>query len=72
MENGKRCMRSSYEITWIGMDGSYHEENVIDNNIYEYANMLEEHGAHSIAIYHNGEEIDRYLQGRSTRNLSSI
>ena len=39
---------------------------------YTYAKMLEGQGCTEIKIYLNGEFVDHYVQGRSTRNLSSI
>ena len=71
MENLKIYTPTLYEITWTGMDGHFYEESPTDD-IYKYAEMLEEHGGHSITIYYKGEEIDRYVQGRSTRNFSSF
>jgi hypothetical protein len=39
---------------------------------YTYAKMLEGQGCTDIKIYYNGNLIDHYIQGRSTRNISGV
>ena len=64
---------SGYSLTWVhqnkkdSLSASMHSVGP-----YTYAQMLEGQGCTDIKIYHNGELVDHYVQGRSTRNLSSI
>ena len=64
---------SGYSLTWMhqnkkdSMSAKMHSVGP-----YTYAKMLEGQGCTEIKIYLNGEYVDYYVQGRSTRNLSSI
>jgi hypothetical protein len=60
-----------YTISWTGAKSRIEHQECGKgcNNIYEYASELEDMGAKDIVIYLDGEEVDTYLQGRSTRNF---
>ena len=64
---------SKWELTWVhqnkkdSMSAKMHSVGP-----YTYAKMLEGQGCTEIKIYLNGEFVDHYVQGRSTRNLPCV
>ena len=63
---------SKYSLSWTHANGTEMSAHMHSVGPYTYAQMLEGQGCTEIKIYLNGEFVDHYVQGRSTRNLSSI
>lgn len=64
---------SNYSLSWVHQNGKDHRSGHMHSvGPYTYAKMLEGQGCTEIKIYLNGEFVDHYVQGRSTRNLSSV
>tara|TARA_B110000008_G_scaffold212570_1_gene211577 strand:- start:1027 stop:1263 length:237 start_codon:yes stop_codon:yes gene_type:complete len=64
---------SKYSLTWLHQNGKDSMRGDMHSvGPYTYAKMLEGQGCTNIKIYFNGDCIDHYVQGRSTRNLSSV
>ena len=63
---------SKYSLSWTHANGTEMSANMHSLDPYKYAKMLEGQGATNITIYLEGRLVDHYVQGRSTRNLSSI
>ncbi len=63
---------SKYSVGWTNLAGDNIYADMHSVGPYTYAKMLEGQGCTDIAIYFRGELIDHYVQGRSTRNISSL
>ena len=63
---------SKYSVGWTNIAGDNIYADMHSVGPYTYAKMLEGQGCTDIAIYFRGELIDHYVQGRSTRNISSF
>jgi len=62
-----------YSLTWLHQNGKDRRRGDMHSvGPYTYAKMLEGQGCTDIKIYYNGELIDHYVQGRSTRNLPCV
>jgi hypothetical protein len=63
---------SKYSVSWTNVAGDNIYADMHSVGPYTYAKILEGQGSTNIKIYFKGELIDHYVQGRSTRNISSI
>ena len=63
---------SKYSVSWTNVAGDNIYADMHSVGPYTYAKILEGQGSTNIKIYFRGELIDHYVQGRSTRNISSI
>ena len=63
---------SKYSVSWTNLEGTPIYADMQSVGPYTYAKILEGQGNTDIKIYFRGECIDHYVQGRSTRNISSI
>ena len=63
---------SKYSVSWTNLAGDNIYADMHSVGPYTYAKILEGQGCTDITIYFRGELIDHYVQGRSTRNISSI
>ena len=64
------------DISWWGMDGIHVEDECLffDNwdKVLEHVTFLEEYGAHSITVYHNGVEVDYNVSRDFSDRVSSL
>ena len=63
---------SKYSVSWTNLAGDNIYADMHSVGPYTYAQILEGQGCTDIKIYFKGELIDHYVQGRSTRNISSL
>ena len=63
---------SKYSVSWTHSNGTDMHAYMHSVGPYTYAQILEGQGSTNIKIYFKGELIDHYVQGRSTRNISSF
>ena len=63
---------SKYSVGWTNLAGDNIYADMHSVGPYTYAKILEGQGCTDITIYFRGELIDHYVQGRSTRNISSL
>ena len=63
---------SKYSVSWTNIAGDNIYADMHSVGPYTYAKILEGQGCTDITIYFRGELIDHYVQGRSTRNISSL
>ena len=63
---------SKYSVSWTNLEGTSIYADMQSVGPYTYAKILEGQGNTDIKIYFRGELIDHYVQGRSTRNISSL
>ena len=63
---------SKYSVSWTNLEGTPIYADMQSVGPYTYAKILEGQGNTGIKIYFRGELIDNYVQGRSTRNISSL
>tara|TARA_R100001443_G_scaffold100814_1_gene108332 strand:+ start:1907 stop:2197 length:291 start_codon:yes stop_codon:yes gene_type:complete len=63
---------SKYSVSWTNVAGDNIYADMHSVGPYTYAKILEGQGSTNIKIYFRGNLIDHYVQGRSTRNISSL